>query len=46
MDLTPEEKRKRSQRNWAVAAVLMSFVLLVYAVTVAKLGANVMNRPL
>ena len=46
MDLTPEEKKKRSQRNWALAAALAAFVVLVYAVTVIKLGANVLNRPL
>jgi hypothetical protein len=46
MELTPEEKRKRNQRNWALAAVLFAFVALVYFVTVAKLGANILNRPL
>ena len=46
MSLTPEEKRKLSQRNWTVAAVLVAFVVLVYVVTIAKLGGNVMNRPL
>lgn len=46
MDLTPEEKRKRRQRNVALALALAAFVALVYAVTVVKLGINVMNRPL
>jgi hypothetical protein len=46
MTLTPEEKKKLKQRNWALAALLAGFVVLVYVVTVVKLGANVMNRPL
>lgn len=46
MTMTPEERKKQKQRNWALAAVLAGFVLLVYVVTVVKLGANVMNRPL
>jgi dipeptide/tripeptide permease len=46
MSVTPEEERKRNQRNWAIAAVLLAFVVLVFWVTVAKLGGNVMNRPL
>jgi hypothetical protein len=46
MEMTPEEQRKRKQRNWALAALLFAFVFLIYAVTVAKLGVDVMNRPL
>jgi hypothetical protein len=46
MSVTPEEERKRNQRNWAIAGVLLAFVVLVFWVTVAKLGGNVMNRPL
>jgi hypothetical protein len=46
MTLTPEELRKRKQRNWALAGLLVAFVVLVYVVTIVKLGGNVMNRPL
>jgi hypothetical protein len=46
MDLTPEEQSKRKQRNLALALALAAFVALVYLVTVVKLGANVLNRPL
>jgi hypothetical protein len=46
MNLTPEELRKRNQRNLALALLLAAFVALVYVVTVVKLGANVLNRPL
>jgi hypothetical protein len=46
MSLTPEELRKRNQRNWALAGVLFAFVVLVFVVTVVKLGGNIANRPL
>jgi hypothetical protein len=46
MELTPEQKRKRNQRNVALALMLAAFVALIYVVTVFKLGANVLNRPL
>jgi hypothetical protein len=46
MQLTPEEERKRTQRNWAIAGVLLAFVVLVFWVTVVKLGGNVVSRPL
>lgn len=45
MDLTPEEKRKLSQRNWALAAMLLGFVALVFLVTVVKLGENIAHHP-
>jgi len=33
-----DEKRKRlRQRNWALLAALVAFVVLVYAVTIVKL---------
>ena len=38
MELTPEEKRKLSQRNWAMAGMLVAFVILVFVVTLVKLG--------
>jgi hypothetical protein len=44
MELTPEEKRKLSQRNWAIAAMLLAFVVLVFIVTVVKLGGNIAQR--
>ena len=46
MNLTPEELRKRNQRNWALAGVLLAFVVLVFAVTIVKIGGNIANRPL
>lgn len=46
MDLTPEEKKKLSQRNWALAGALLAFVVLVFIVTLVKLGGNVAQRPM
>ena len=44
MELTPEEKRKLSQRNWALAGLLVAFVGLVFLVTVVKLGGDIAQR--
>jgi hypothetical protein len=44
MELTPEEKRKLSQRNWAMAGMLVAFVVLVFVVTLVKLGGNIAQR--
>jgi hypothetical protein len=44
--LTPEQLRRRRARSVAIAVTLGILVALFYVVTVAKLGVNVMNRPL
>jgi hypothetical protein len=44
--LTPEQQRRRRARSIAIALTLGALVLLVYIVTVVKLGPGVMNRPL
>lgn len=41
-----EEKRRRRARSIAIAVVLGALVALFYVVTIAKLGSNVLNRPL
>ncbi len=46
MNLTPEEKRKLSQRNWTVAGLLLAFVVLVFIVTLVKVGGSIADRPL
>ena len=42
--MTPEEKdqlkRSRRGRNIALAVVLAGFVVLFYAITIAKIGVN------
>jgi hypothetical protein len=44
--LTPEETRRRRARSLAIGLALGFLVLLFYAVTIAKLGPQVLNRPL
>ena len=44
--LTPEEVRRRRSRSLAIALSLGFMVLLFYVVTIAKLGPQVLNRPL
>lgn len=44
--LTPEQLRRRRARNIAIALTLGFLALLFYAVTIVKLGPNVLNRPL
>lgn len=44
--LTPEEQRRRRRRSLAIALTLAALVLLFYAITIAKLGPQVLNRPL
>jgi hypothetical protein len=46
MELTPEEQRKRSQRNYAIAGVLLALVVLIFVVTVVKIGGNIASRPM
>lgn len=46
IDLTPEQRRGRRNRNIAIGLAIGLFVILIFAVTLAKLGANVLNRPL
>ena len=44
--LTEEQKRRRRSRSIAIALALGALVVLVYLVTVVKLGPGVLNRPL
>jgi len=45
--VTQEEfQRRRRKRSIALALVLAALVIIFYAVTVVRLGPEVMNRPL
>ncbi|WP_167450816.1 hypothetical protein [Methylobacterium terrae] len=44
--LTPEEIQRRRKRSLAIAMVLAALVLIFYVLTIAKLGPQVLNRPL
>jgi ferric-dicitrate binding protein FerR (iron transport regulator) len=37
-NLEIERQRRRRQRNWALFAALLGFVVLVYVVTIVKMG--------
>jgi hypothetical protein len=44
--LTPEQQQTRRQGNVAIGIASDYFVLLFYAVTIAKLGPGMLNGPL
>ena len=44
--LTPEELKRRRSRSIAIAVVLGALVILFYVVTMAKLGPQILNRPM
>ena len=44
--LTAAEQKRRRARSLAIALTLGFMVLLFYVVTIAKLGPQVLNRPL
>lgn len=44
--MNDQQKKAQRARNIVIALVLIGFVLLLYFGTWAKLGANVLQRPL
>jgi hypothetical protein len=44
--LTPEQLRARRARSIAIALALGAFVVVIFAVTMVKLGSGVLTRPL
>jgi hypothetical protein len=43
--LTPEQEKRRNQRNLAIAFAIAALVAIFYAITLVKLGPNVFVRP-
>lgn len=41
-----DAQKAQGRRNVAIALALLAFVGIVFFVTVARLGADVLNRPL
>ena len=41
-----EWERRRKMRSVAIALALAALVVLFYVATIARLGGNVLNRPL
>lgn len=44
--LTPEQLKARKRRGQWIALALFAFVILVFVITMSKLGANVVVRDL
>ena len=42
--LTPEEQKKRQQRNIVLALSILGFVVIVFLVTILRLGSSVADR--
>lgn len=44
--LTPEEAKAQRRRSIAIALSLGALVILFFVLTIAKLGPQILNRPL
>jgi hypothetical protein len=44
--LTPDDVRRRRSRSIAIALALGALAVLFYALTVVKLGPQLLNRPM
>ena len=44
--LTEDQKRRRRQRSIAIALALGVLVVVFYAITIVKLGAPLLSRPI
>ncbi|GEO13067.1 hypothetical protein [Microvirga aerophila] len=44
--LTPEEQKRRRKRSLALALTLGALVVLFYLVTIAKIGPQILQRPM
>ncbi|MEM9619829.1 MAG: hypothetical protein AAF936_17890 [Pseudomonadota bacterium] len=42
--LTPEELKQRKQRNVAIALGLLAFIVIVFVVTIVRIGGSVAER--
>lgn len=43
--LTPEQAKRRRARNWAIAAAVGLFMVLIYVITIVRLGGAVARPP-
>ena len=46
VELTEQQKKARRSRSVALAIVLALLVLIFYAVTIVKIGPEILNRPM
>jgi hypothetical protein len=45
-ELGPEERKRRRSRSIAIAVALGALVALFYVLTIAKMGPQVLQRPM
>ena len=43
--LTPEQEKRRRQRNVAIGLAVAALVVIFYAITIVRLGPHVFLRP-
>jgi hypothetical protein len=46
VELTEQQKKARRSRSVALAVVLAVLVIIFYAVTIVKIGPQILNRPM
>jgi uncharacterized membrane protein affecting hemolysin expression len=46
VELTEQQKKARRSRSVALAVVLALLVIIFYAVTIVKIGPQILNRPM
>jgi hypothetical protein len=46
LELSPEQIKRRSQRNYGIAGALVLLIIIIMLLTIFKIGPEVMNRPL
>lgn len=46
VELTPEQLKARNRRSMWIALSIIAFVVLVFLITLTKLQANVLDRPI
>ena len=44
--MTPDELKARKRRNLWIALAVGAFIVLVFAITLTQMHANVLDRPL
>lgn len=46
VELTERQKKARRSRSIALGLVLVAFVVIMYIVTLVKMGPGILNRPM
>lgn len=46
VSLTDSQKKARRSRSVAIALALVAFVVIIYVVTIVKMGPSILDRPM